>query len=191
MVLSNEPAGRRALAQSRTLPLTSITRTESTTEPETRRRSSTLPYNISGDVPIFSRNIPSAFSVAASYCSDREEISFSNSILYLEEDNKLPRTLSPANLETDLVVSPSQVHFKVPFHHPGQPGLTAGAGGSSLLDGIWGCFKPMWAIMGKNKPINMERGETPHHSRPHHTGPHHIAHHTTHEHTTPHSYHCT
>ena len=160
MVLSNEPAGRRALAQSRTLPLTltSITRTETMTEPETRRRSSTLPYSISGDVPIFSRNIPSAFSVAASYSSDREEISFSNSILYLEEENR-PRTLSPANLETDLVLSPSQVHFKVPFHRPGQPHATAG--GSSLLDGIWGCFKPMWAIMGKNKPINMERGETP------------------------------
>ena len=168
MVLSSEPAGKRALAQSRTLPLTSITRTETMTEPETRRRSSTLPYNISGDVPIFSRNIPSAFSVAASYCSDREEISFSNSILYLEEDNKLPRTLSPANLETDLVLSPSQVHFKVPFHHPGQP--HAAAGGSSLLDGIWGCFKPMWAIMGKNKPINLERGETPHnYTTLHHT----------------------
>ena len=166
MVLSSEPAGRRALAQSRTLPLTSITRTETTPEPETRRRSSTLPYSISGDVPIFSRNIPSAFSVAASYSSDREEISFSKSILYLEEDNnKLPRTLSPANLETDLVLSPSQVHFKVPFHHPGQSHVAAG--GSSLLEGIWGCFKPMWSIMGKNKPINLERGETPHHTTPH------------------------
>ena len=178
MVLSSEPAGRRALAQSRTLPLTSITRTETATEPETRRRSSTLPlpYNISGDVPIFSRNIPSAFSVAASYSSDREEISFSNSILYLEEDQtKLPRTLSPANLETDLVLSPSQVHFKVPFHHPGQAAQHA-AGGTSLLDGIWGCFKPMWSIMGKNKPINMERGETyhttPHFIKPHQTTPH-------------------
>ena len=159
MVLSSEPAGRRALAQSRTLPLTSITRTETATEPETRRRSSTLPlpFNISGDVPIFSRNIPSAFSVAASYSSDREEISFSNSILYLEEENKLPRTLSPANLETDLVLSPSQVNFKVPFQQPAH--CQQAAGGSSLLDGIWGCFKPMWSIMGKNKPLNLERGE--------------------------------
>ena len=173
MVLSSEPAGRRALAQSRTLPLSSITRTDTMTESETRR-SSTLPYNISGDVPIFSRNIPSAFSVAASYCSDREEISFSKSILYLEEENR-PRTLSPANLETDLVLSPSQVHFKVPFHHPGQP--HAAAGGSSLLDGIWGCFKPMWAIMGKNKPINMERGETLNHTTP-------TLYHTTLQHTT-------
>ena len=156
MVLSSEPAGRRALAQSRTLPLTSITRTDTMTEPETRRRSSTLPFNISGDVPIFSRNIPSAFSVAASYCSDREEISFSNSILYLEEENR-PRTLSPANLETDLVLSPSQVNFKVPFQQPAH--CQQAAGGSSLLDGIWGCFKPMWSIMGKNKPLNLERGE--------------------------------
>ena len=128
MVLSSEPAGRRVLAQSRTLPLTSITRTETTTEPETRRRSSTLPYSISGDVPIFSRNIPSAFSVAASYSSDREEISFSNSILYLEEENKLPRTLSPANLETDLVLSPSQVNFKVPFQQPAHCQQAAGGG---------------------------------------------------------------
>ena len=53
-----------------------ITRTEETVDPDTRRRSSTLPYSISGDVPIFSRNIPSGFSVA--YSSDKEEISFSN-----------------------------------------------------------------------------------------------------------------
>ena len=159
MVLSSEPAGRRVLAQSRTLPLSSISKSEMTSEPETRQRSSTLPlpYNISGDLPIFSRNIPSAFSVAAPYCSDREEISFSNSILYLEEENKLPRTLSPANLETDLVLSPSQVNFKVPFQQPAH--CQQAAGGSSLLDGIWGCFKPMWSIMGKNKPLNLERGE--------------------------------
>ena len=51
-----------------------------------RSRSKTLPnnrntpdkfYDISaGDVPMFSKNIPSTFSVA--YSSDREEISFSN-----------------------------------------------------------------------------------------------------------------
>ena len=51
-----------------------------------RPRAATLPfnnnlnpddfYNISGDVPIFSRNIPGTFSV--SYSSDKEEISFSN-----------------------------------------------------------------------------------------------------------------
>ena len=76
MVLSSEIPQRRVLAQSRTLPLTAITRTEETMDPEIRRRSSTLPYSISGDVPIFSRNIPSGFSVA--YSSDKEEISFSN-----------------------------------------------------------------------------------------------------------------
>ena len=76
MGLSSETPARRVLAQSRTLPLTAITRSEEKMDPETRRRSSTLPYCISGDVPIFSRNIPSAFSVA--YSSDKEEISFSN-----------------------------------------------------------------------------------------------------------------
>ena len=75
-------------------------------------------------------------------------------MLYLEEDNKLPRTLSPANLETD-VVSPSHVNFKVPLHHPAHPHAAPG----SWFDGIMGCFKPMWAIMGKNKPISMDRGE--------------------------------
>ena len=153
MVLSSDTEGRRTLAQSRTLPLslTSISRAEDLEETGQRRKSSTLPYNISGDVPIFSRNIPSAFSVA--YSSDKEEISFSNSMLYLEEDTRLPRTLSPANLEADLV-SPSHVNFKVPLHHPGLP-----PGSSSWFDGIMGCFKPVWTIMGKNKPINVDRGE--------------------------------
>ena len=75
-------------------------------------------------------------------------------MLYLEEESKLPRTLSPANLEADTVVSPSHVNFKVPLHHPGIP-----HSGGSWFDGIMGCFKPMWAIMGKNKPINMDRGK--------------------------------
>ena len=40
----------------------------------------------------------------------------------------------------------------------GGPG-TAVAGGSGWLEGIMGCFKPVWAIMGKNKPTDAERGE--------------------------------
>ena len=49
----------------------------------------------------------------------------------------------------------SQVTFRVPLGGPG----TAVAGGSGWLEGIMGCFKPVWAIMGKNKPTDAERGE--------------------------------
>ena len=82
------------------------------------------------------------------------------SMLYLEEER--PRTLSPARLEEDTregaVLSPSQVTFRVPFPHPGlDPGPGDANGG--WFDGIIGCFKPMWAIVGKNKPsIGPQKG---------------------------------
>ena len=66
-------------ASARTLPLglTSLTRSTEMLDVEMRARAQTLPYNSlnNGDIPMFSRNIPSAFSV--SYSSDKEEISFS------------------------------------------------------------------------------------------------------------------
>ena len=65
-------------------------------------------------------------------------------MLYLEED-RAPRTLSPARLEEDTregaVLSPSQVTFRVPFPHSGLdqgPGVSTGG----WFDGIIGCFKP-------------------------------------------------
>ena len=67
---------RRALSPSKTLPLGigSVTRNSDVFQiGEGRIRSSTLPHQ-SGDQPIFSRNIPSAFSIV----SDKDEISFSN-----------------------------------------------------------------------------------------------------------------
>ena len=82
-------------------------------------------------------------------------------MLYLEEDR--PRTLSPARLEEDTregaVLSPSQVTFRVPFPHPGLDPGAPGVSNTGWFDGIIGCFKPMWAIVGKNKPIGPQKGE--------------------------------
>ena len=65
------------LSSSRTLPLglTSLTRSTEMLDVEIRARARTLPYPSTGDIPMFSRNTPSNFSV--SYSSDKEEISFS------------------------------------------------------------------------------------------------------------------
>ena len=82
------------------------------------------------------------------------------SMLYLEED-KGPRTLSPAKLEQETqAISPSQVTFKVPFHS-NVPGGSESLGqnvGGGYLDGILGCFKPVWALV-KTKPVEVEQGK--------------------------------
>ena len=88
VITSATDSSHPTLTSSRTLPLgmsmTELSRSmEMLNMVDTRTRSVTLPYNItgdpysiSGDVPFFSRNAPTAFSV--SYSSDKEEISFSN-----------------------------------------------------------------------------------------------------------------
>jgi len=125
---------------------------------ESRIRASTLPYQ-SGDLPIFSRNIPSAFSVSCP--SDKDEISFSNSMLYIEDDILSPRNLSPVMLDLALVhkpepegdnlPSPSQVAYRVPFD---SSGLNPNGG---ILDGLMGCFR-MWTG-GKGKSVEIERDD--------------------------------
>ena len=70
------------LSSSRTLPLglTSLTRSTEMLDVEIRARARTLPYPSNGDIPMFSRNTPSNFSV--SYSSDKEEISFSKRFVF-------------------------------------------------------------------------------------------------------------
>jgi len=154
---------RRVLSPSKTLPIgiSSITRNSDVFQlGEGRTRASTLPHQ-SGDEPIFSRNIPSAFSIV-SCSSDKDEISFSNSMLYIEDDILSPRNLSPVVLdlgniqnpeaEGDHLPSPSQVAYRVPFD---SSGLNPNGG---VLDGLLGCFR-MWNFIGKAKPVQIERDD--------------------------------
>jgi len=123
-----------------------------------RTRASTLPYQ-SGDEPIYSRNIPSTFSIV-SCPSDRDEISFSNSMLYIEDDILSPRNLSPVLLDLgkghksdgdgETPASPSQVAYRLPFNNSD---INSNGG---WFDGLMGCFRPMWTIMGKTKPTEIE-----------------------------------
>ena len=76
MVITSD-SGPPISTGSRTLPLglSSLTRSTEMLDVEMRARARTLPYPGPGDIPMFSRNTPSHFSV--SYSSDKEEISFS------------------------------------------------------------------------------------------------------------------
>ena len=79
---------------------------------------------------------------------------------YLEEDDKGPRTLSPAKLEQEnQAVSPSQVTFRVPFHPSLVTSPGVGSSGGGWMEGVLGCFKPVFALV-KNKPTELEKGKT-------------------------------
>merc|ERR1712012_127344 len=127
-----------------------------------------------GDEPMFSRNIPSAFSIT-SCPSDKEELSFSNSspevrpgdfdnsMLYIEEDGNL----SPVQMMDKLDIgeghksdgdhegtqTPSQVTYR-----GGLMGNTVGlVPTNGWITGLLSCFN--WNIIGKGKPAQIEQND--------------------------------
>jgi len=128
---------------------------------ERKERATTLP-RLQMDEPMFSRNIPSAFSIT-SCPSDKEELSFSNSMLYIEEDGNL----SPVQMMDKLDIgkghksdgdhegppTPSQVTYR-----GGLMGNTVGlVPTNGWITGLLSCFN--WNIIGKGKPAQIEQSE--------------------------------
>merc|ERR1719477_371351 len=115
-----------------------------------------------GDEPMFSRNIPTGFNIV-SCPSDKDDITFSNSMLFIEDDMLSGGTLSPVLLDlgkghksdgdAESPPSASQVAYRVPLN---PAGLVSNVG---WLDGLMGCFKPMWMIIGKTKPPELEKDD--------------------------------
>merc|ERR1719460_2074773 len=111
---------------------------------------------------MFSRNIPSAFSIT-SCPSDKEELSFSNSMLYIEEDGNL----SPVQMMDKLDIgkghksdgdhegppTPSQVTYR-----GGLMGNTVGlVPTNGWINGLLSCFN--WNIIGKGKAPQIEQND--------------------------------
>jgi len=137
---------RRTLSPSLTLPLGVLPPSLG------ERRATTLPRLYSGDPTLYSRNIPSNFSIT-SCTSDKEELSFSNSMLYIEEGGLSPRNLSPVIMMEKLDLGKGH---KSDGDHEG-PTTTSqvtyrgpSTNANGWINGLLACFNN-WNIIGKGK----------------------------------------
>jgi len=131
---------------------------------ERKERATTLPRLNMGDEPMFSRNIPMAFSIN-SCPSDKEDLSFSNSMLYIEDEGLSPGNLSPVRMMDKLDIgkghksdgdiegppTPSQVTYR---GGPNPVGLVSTGG---WITGLLSCFN--WNIIGKGKTPQIEQND--------------------------------